>query len=262
MTRLLLALAGFIVASAAFAAPVPKTIRPEPIRVSGSRPLIVCTAVVEDGELKLSREIVPHRPGRLDSRSCALVDVTATDRDGKAIGTEGLKAKLKKPLLVIVTPFEPVPARGSGAPKVDTGDDWRRVLADDVIVIDGEAFKFGWQSGVYDVRLDPVCVDGLKVTTSWLGHAGDKWGTHAFQQDRVLDPDELLEVDAKEWGEWVRWNKLRGVEIDFQWGKKTPEENRKLFLDYYLDGKTPHYSRPLSPLPPIPAGARPRPMSN
>lgn len=249
MTRLLLVLACFAVASAAFAAPVPKTIRPDPIRLSGPRPLIVCMAEVEDGELKLSRLITPRRPDTLDTRSCPLAKVTATEKDGKPVTPDRVKARLKKPAFVIVTPFEPVPAHASDAPKVDAGDDWRRVLADDVIVIDGEPFKFGWQEGFYDVRLDPVRVEGLKVTTTWLGHAGGKWGSHAFQQDRVRDPDELLDVDAREWEKWVRWNKQRGVEIDFQHGKRAPKEHQNVFRDYYLGSGEPHYSiRSSSPL--------------
>lgn len=256
MTRLRLALACFVVASVAVAAPVPKTIRPEPIRLSGPRPLMIRTAVVEESELKLTRDERDHDPD-----SALLRDVTATDRDGKLLDAKTLTAKLTKPTLVVVTTFETPDAHGKDAPKVDDGDDWRRVLADDVIIIDGKAFKYGWREGFYDVLLSPVRVEGQRVTTTRLTHFGFKnlWSAH--EAEHMLDPDELLEVDSKEWAEWVRWNKQRGVAIDLQRGKRTPEEHQNLFRDFYLGGETPHYSRPLY-LPPIPAVALPRPICN
>ena len=236
-------LAALLLAATAVAAPVPPGMQkaPAPITLTGPRPLLVCTAVVDDGEVKLTRVPFARRPHYVDHRSCQLAEVTATDQGGKPVSAGELKARLKKPALVVVLPVTKDVQFSRDSLPFDTGDDWRRVLADDVLVFDGEAFKFGW-SGLEDVKLYRVRVDGARVLTTSAGGGWNKGSVWANISESKLDPDELSEVNPKEWAEWVRWNERRGVEVSFWAREKTVDEHRKLFREYYLDGKTPHYS--------------------
>jgi hypothetical protein len=210
------------------AAPVPKNLKAKPIQMTAPRLLMIRTAVVEDEDMKLTRDEDDREP-----QTASLSAVTATDSRGKPLAAATLKKRLAKPVVVVVVPC-PLPKRVATAlseedtepAEVDTGDEWRKALAADVIVVEGEAFNLNWEYGRYDLQIVPAKVEAGEVTVTAL-RIPFRWRT-----DRWVVEGNLIwrGENEKATEEFASGITTHGVVICHD-KKDVPKEHKSLFRD-------------------------------
>jgi hypothetical protein len=222
-------------ASAASTAPLPKALKTN-IALDASRPLLIRRAVVVDGKVKLSGPHTWSGSKELLTLECPLHFVTAHDSAGKRIDARELAVRLKRSTMVVVPGFGNWAHPTWPPPVVDSGDGWQQLLAADTVVIhDVIGVMYGWYYGQFDVLIDLARVDGRRVLAT-PSEKVLKRSVLAWKTEWVLDPDELEEVDTKEWEAWAKWVDARGVAMHVR-GAKAPSG----FEEVFREGMPPRF---------------------